>query len=67
VGNDEGSLNAFEDELLRQQLRRLTGRDVPVTYEKVFSDADADDLVNRVRAGCAATRWWRWCSISSTC
>ena len=48
---DEGSLNAFEDELLREQLRRLTGRDVAVTYEKVFSDADADDLVNRVRGG----------------
>jgi len=50
-GTDEGSLNAFEDELLRHQLRRLTGRDVPVAYEKVFSDADADDLVNRVRGG----------------
>lgn len=50
-GTDEGSLNAFEDDLLRAQLRRLTGRDVPVTYEKVFSDADADDLVNRVRGG----------------
>ena len=50
-GTDEGSLNAFEDELLREQLKRLLGRDVPVTYEKVFSDADADDLVNRVRGG----------------
>jgi len=48
-GTDEGSLNAFEDELLRTQLKRLTGRDVPVYYEKVFSDADGDDLVNRVR------------------
>jgi hypothetical protein len=46
---DEGSLNGFEDELLREQLRRLTGRDVPVTYEKVFSDADAGELVGRVR------------------
>jgi CheY-like chemotaxis protein len=46
---DEGSLNAFEDELLREQLQRLTGRDVPVHYEKVFSDADSDDLVARVR------------------
>lgn len=46
---DEGSLNAFEDELLREQLRRLTGRDVPVHYEKVFTDADSDDLVARVR------------------
>lgn len=48
-GTDEGSLNAFEDELLREQLRRLCGRDVPVYYEKVFSDANADDLVARVR------------------
>jgi CheY-like chemotaxis protein len=48
---DEGSLNAFEDELFREQLARLTGRDVPVTYEKVFTDADADELVARVRGG----------------
>ena len=47
---DEGSLNAFEDELLRAQLRRLTGRDVPVYYEKVFTDADSDELVGRVRS-----------------
>ncbi|MBR9988942.1 MAG: response regulator [Gemmatimonadetes bacterium] len=46
---EEGSLNAFEDDLLREQLRRLTGRDVPVHYEKVFTDADSDDLVSRVR------------------
>jgi CheY-like chemotaxis protein len=46
---EEGSLNAFEDDLLREQLRRLTGRDVPVHYEKVFSDADGDDLIARVR------------------
>jgi CheY-like chemotaxis protein len=46
---DEGSLNAFEDELLREQLKRLTGRDVPVHYEKVFSEDGADDLVGRVR------------------
>ncbi|HEX2166419.1 MAG TPA: bifunctional response regulator/alkaline phosphatase family protein [Longimicrobiales bacterium] len=46
---EEGSLNAFEDELLREQLHRLTGRDVPVHYEKVFTEADGDDLVARVR------------------
>jgi CheY-like chemotaxis protein len=46
---DEGSLNAFEDELLREQLKRLTGRDWPVHYEKVFSDEGGDDLVARVR------------------
>jgi len=48
-GTDEGSLNAFEDELLRVQLRRLTGGDVAVHYEKVFSDAEADGLLGRVR------------------
>ncbi len=48
-GTDEGSLNAFEDELFRKQLRRLTGRDVPVTYEKVFTDQEGDELVARVR------------------
>jgi len=47
-GSDEGSLNAFEDELLREQLRRLAGRDVPVHYEKVFTDAGADELSARV-------------------
>jgi hypothetical protein len=48
-GTDEGSLNAFEDELLRAQLSRLTGREMAVHYEKVFSDADADEMVGRVR------------------
>lgn len=48
-GTEEGSLNAFEDELFREQLRRLTGRDVPVHYEKVFTDADSDELLKRVR------------------
>src|SRR5690606_36624748 len=46
---EEGSLNAFEDDLLREQLRRLTGRDVPVHYEKVFTDSESDDVVTRVR------------------
>jgi CheY-like chemotaxis protein len=46
---DEGSLNAFEDDLLREQLLRLTGREVPVHYEKVFTDEGSDDLIARVR------------------
>ncbi len=46
---EEGSLNSFEDELFRQHLRELVGREVPVHYEKVFSDDGADDLVARVR------------------
>ncbi len=48
--DDEGSLNAFEDELLREQFRRLTGRDVPVHYEKIFSDRDGDQVRQRVRS-----------------
>jgi CheY-like chemotaxis protein len=46
---DEGSLNAFEDELFAEQLKRLTGKDVQVHYEKVFTDAEGDDLLTRVR------------------
>jgi CheY-like chemotaxis protein len=48
-GTDEGSLNAFEDRLLREQLLHLTGRDVAVHYEKVFTDSESDELVARVR------------------
>ena len=46
---EEGSLNAFEDELFRAHLREVTGRDVPIHYEKVFTDEAADDLIARVR------------------
>lgn len=46
---EEGSLNAFEDELFAAQLRSLTGRDVPLFYDKIFTDEAADDLVARVR------------------
>ncbi|MEX2526199.1 MAG: bifunctional response regulator/alkaline phosphatase family protein [Gemmatimonadota bacterium] len=49
--SDEGSVNDFEDELLRTQLRRLTGKAVPVHYEKVFTDRDADAIRARVRSG----------------
>jgi hypothetical protein len=48
-GTEEGSLNAFEDTLLRDQLQHLFERDVPVHYEKVFTDTDADDVLHRVR------------------
>lgn len=47
--DDEGSLNAFEDSLLRAQLKRLTGHDVPVHYEKIFSDKDEEQVRGRVR------------------
>lgn len=48
--DDERSLNAFEDELLRKQLKRLTGRDVPVHYEKIFSDRQGDQVRARVNS-----------------
>jgi CheY-like chemotaxis protein len=46
---EEGSMNAFEDELLAAQLRREMGRDVPLHYEKVFSDRDGEQLLGRVK------------------
>ncbi|MEX2466131.1 MAG: response regulator [Gemmatimonadota bacterium] len=46
--DDEGSLNAFEDELLEEQLERLTGRRVPVHYEKIFSDRHGEQVQARV-------------------
>src|SRR5690606_34088316 len=48
ASDDEGSLNAFEDTLLVEQLKRLTGRDVPVHYEKIFSDRQGDQVRARV-------------------
>jgi CheY-like chemotaxis protein len=48
--DDEGSLNTFEDELLKDQLKLLTGRDVPVHYEKIFSDRDEDQVRARIRS-----------------
>jgi CheY-like chemotaxis protein len=50
---DEGSLNAFEDRLLRAQFRRETGRSVSVFYEKVFSDREGEQLRGRVRTALA--------------
>jgi hypothetical protein len=47
--DDEGSLNAFEDELLIAQLKRLTGRQVPVHYEKIFTDREAEQVRARLK------------------
>ncbi len=47
---EEGGMNDFEDELLAAQLERLTGRKVPVHYEKVFSDREAERLRTRVNS-----------------
>ena len=48
--NEEASLNAHEAELLAEQLRELTGRGVPVHYEKVFTAADGEGLLRRLPA-----------------
>ena len=48
--DDEGSLNAFEDELLIDQLKRLTGRKIPIHYDKIFTDREADQVRARVNA-----------------
>lgn len=45
----EGSLNAFEDDLFRAHLKKLTGRSINVVYEKVFTDEAAEELESRVR------------------
>lgn len=50
ASDDEGSLNAFEDELLVEQLKRLTGREVPVHYEKIFSDRQGEQVRGRVNS-----------------
>jgi DNA-binding response OmpR family regulator len=47
---EETSLNAHEDALLRDQLRALTGRDVAVQYEKVFSALDGEAMLKRLPA-----------------
>jgi len=49
ASGDEGGLNAFEDELFRNHLREVLGRDVPVFYEKIFTDENGDELIGRVR------------------
>lgn len=50
TSDDEGSLNAYEDRLLEEQLHRLTGRDVPVHYEKIFSDREGEQVRARVNS-----------------
>ncbi|HEX8692415.1 MAG TPA: response regulator [Longimicrobium sp.] len=43
----EGSLNSFEGELFREQVRRLEGN-LPVHYEKVFEAGDGESLLRRL-------------------
>lgn len=47
---DEAGLNAHEQELLHEHLLQLTGREVPVRYEKVFTAADGEGLLRRLPA-----------------
>ena len=44
----EGSLNAFEDRLFADQLRRMLGREVNIHYEKVFSATDGEQVLHRL-------------------
>lgn len=46
--HDETGLNGHELELLREQLRELNGREVPVRYEKVFTASDGEGLLRRL-------------------
>lgn len=46
--NDDSSLNAHEGPLLAEQLRELMGRDIPVSYEKMFSAADGEAMLRRL-------------------
>ncbi|HEX8672698.1 MAG TPA: response regulator [Longimicrobium sp.] len=46
----EGSLNSFEAELFREQLKRLTGLNMPVHYDKVFDAGDGEAMLRRLPA-----------------
>ncbi len=46
--DSEGSLNAFEDQLFREQIRRIVGWDMPVHYEKVFNSGDGEQALHRL-------------------
>ncbi|HET7322175.1 MAG TPA: bifunctional response regulator/alkaline phosphatase family protein [Longimicrobiaceae bacterium] len=44
----EGSLNAFEDELFAEQVRRLAGPGLQVRYEKVFNAGEGEQVLHRL-------------------
>ncbi|MBI4521823.1 MAG: bifunctional response regulator/alkaline phosphatase family protein [Gemmatimonadetes bacterium] len=56
MADEEASLNAFEDELLREHLQRLTGREIPVHYEKIFTDRGGEELMARVKQALTVPR-----------
>jgi len=45
---DETGYNSFEDELLSEHLRQLSGRSIQVHYEKVFSARDGEAMLGRL-------------------
>ncbi len=47
---DDESLNAHEAELLTEQMRELTGSDVPVRYEKLSSAIEGQAMLKRLPA-----------------
>lgn len=47
AGEDEG-YNTFEEELLRDHLRKLAGRDVATHYEKVFTNDQGEAMLKRL-------------------
>ena len=49
VGED-GSMNDFEDELLADHLENLTDREVPVHYEKIFTDRNSEQVRARIHS-----------------
>lgn len=51
---DGESLNTYEDLLLREQLVDLTGREVPVRYEKLSSEAEGTEMLKRLPAHLAS-------------
>jgi len=44
----EGSLNSFEGELFREQVRKLEGERMQVHYEKVFESGDGEAMLRRL-------------------
>lgn len=44
----EGSLNSFEGELFREQVRRVEAAEIPVHYEKVFDAGDGEAMLRRL-------------------
>ncbi len=47
---DDESLNAHEQDLLREQLRDLTGTDMPVQYEKLSTTNEGTEMLKRLPA-----------------